>query len=291
MTLSPRIRGACERETSRRVARVAERYRLSEHHELVSDFLDEYPITDYLESAKLYFLFGVMVDAGFALSPDNWNTVERHIETLGKFGSFRRASERAFAARFLADFGDQARPAIPATSSSVTGRGSARAGLGASRWQSSRAIARNTKGPCARSTPGTTGKTTSAATSTTSAGTRARRSRNSVSYEPRLSDCMMGDCPATHLQPTHNQGARNSIGKTTPMDSASIRDASWRIVVGLGFPRNDSLPLLDRLSVTRSRDEVVNRVLAMLAVAAAAYGFDRKKALTWLERRRRGWTP
>jgi hypothetical protein len=101
-------------EQMEELAGVAERYRLNEHHDLVGRFLDEYPITDYREAANLYWLFVVMDEAGLQLSADNWNTVERHIETLGKFGSFRLASERAFAARFLSDFGGKARPAIPA---------------------------------------------------------------------------------------------------------------------------------------------------------------------------------
>jgi hypothetical protein len=96
------------------LARVAERYRLNEHQDLVGAFLDDYPITEYPESAKLYFLFGIMGEAGFPLDPENWNTVERHIKELDMFGSFRLASQRAFAARFLVDFRDKARPAIPA---------------------------------------------------------------------------------------------------------------------------------------------------------------------------------
>lgn len=95
------------------LSQVAERYRLNEHHELVADFFDAYPITEHPDSAKLYWLFCTINDAGFPLSPDNWNTIENHIRELGRFGTFRLASERAFAARFLADFGRKARAAIP----------------------------------------------------------------------------------------------------------------------------------------------------------------------------------
>jgi hypothetical protein len=95
------------------LACVAERYRLSEDHDLVGEFLDKYPITDHAESANLYFLFAVMDEAGLQISPENWNSVERHIRSLGKCGCFRLASERMWAARFLADFGDEARSAIP----------------------------------------------------------------------------------------------------------------------------------------------------------------------------------
>jgi hypothetical protein len=95
------------------LAQVAERYRVNEHCDLVSDFFDDYPITDYKESAKLYWLFGVMDAAGLKISPKNWNTVERHIKSLGKFGTLRLASERAHAALSLSEFGKEARPAIP----------------------------------------------------------------------------------------------------------------------------------------------------------------------------------
>jgi hypothetical protein len=95
------------------LASVAERYRLSEHHDHVADFFDAYPITEHAESAKLYWLFGLMGDAGLPLSPENWDTVERHIKSLRRFGSFRLASERANAAMLLATFGKEAAPAIP----------------------------------------------------------------------------------------------------------------------------------------------------------------------------------
>lgn len=96
------------------LAAVADRIRESDHNDRISDFLDQYPITHHPESANLYFLFAVMDEAGLNWLNDNWNTVETHIKQLGKFGSFRLASERAHAARFLAQLGDNARPAIPA---------------------------------------------------------------------------------------------------------------------------------------------------------------------------------
>jgi hypothetical protein len=95
------------------LAAVAERYRVNRHHNLVDAFFDRYPITDYPESAKLYFLFGVIDAAGLPLSPDDWNTVERHIETLGLAGGFYIASKRMGAAMLLAELGVAARPAIP----------------------------------------------------------------------------------------------------------------------------------------------------------------------------------
>jgi hypothetical protein len=95
------------------LASVAERYRLSEHHDQVADFFDAYPITDHAESAMLYWLFGLMGVAGLPLSTENCDTVERHIAALRRFGSFRLASERANAAMLLAAFGRDATPAIP----------------------------------------------------------------------------------------------------------------------------------------------------------------------------------
>ena len=68
------------------------------------------------------------------------------------------------------------------------------------------------------------------------------------------------------------------------MDMVAIRQASWGIASQLGLAANDALPLLDVSTVTRSKDEIVNRIFGMLALAASAYGLDRRKALTWLER-------
>ena len=95
------------------LAEVAERYRANDHATLLGKFLDQYPITDHDESARLYFLFGVIDAAGIDLSDPNWNTIESHMESLRRFGSFRLASERMHATKFLADFGVDAGPAIP----------------------------------------------------------------------------------------------------------------------------------------------------------------------------------
>lgn len=72
--------------------------------------------------------------------------------------------------------------------------------------------------------------------------------------------------------------------ETDKMNMVAIRQASWGIASKLGFAANDALPLLDASTVTRSKDEIVNRIFGMLSLAASAYGLDRKKALTWLER-------
>lgn len=96
------------------LSNVAERYRQSEHHELVAAFLDDWPPDKHPESAKLFWLFAVMSDAGLKIDSPKEETVETHIQALEKFGSVRLASARAFAAEFLADFGAAAKPAIPA---------------------------------------------------------------------------------------------------------------------------------------------------------------------------------
>jgi hypothetical protein len=68
------------------------------------------------------------------------------------------------------------------------------------------------------------------------------------------------------------------------IDFAIIRVRSLEIARELGYPVNESLPLLDQSTVVRSHDDIVDRLLAMLCVAACAYGFDNHKAIDWLSR-------
>ncbi|MCE9534370.1 MAG: DUF4272 domain-containing protein [Planctomycetes bacterium] len=68
------------------------------------------------------------------------------------------------------------------------------------------------------------------------------------------------------------------------MNMVDIRTISWEIVTKFGFPKNDALPLLDNVTIVRSKDEIVNRIFGMNSLAASACGYDRKKALAWLER-------
>jgi hypothetical protein len=68
------------------------------------------------------------------------------------------------------------------------------------------------------------------------------------------------------------------------MDMTRIRQSSWEIAAQLSYPRNDALPVLEESRTSRTKDEVVNRVFAMLCTAASAYGFNREKALAWLKR-------
>lgn len=92
---------------------LAERYVVNAHEAEVYAFLDRYPITDYEGSARLYYLLGVIDAAGFDLTSADWNTVDSHITSLQQFGSFRLASERMHAAKLLAEFGSDAKRAIP----------------------------------------------------------------------------------------------------------------------------------------------------------------------------------
>jgi hypothetical protein len=105
--------GQQKEEQIEELAAVAERIRRNDHHDLIEEFLDKYEITKYPEAANLYFLLGLMDAADLDFEADDSNTVEKHIESLGKFGSFRLASERMHAAKFLADFGEAAKPVIP----------------------------------------------------------------------------------------------------------------------------------------------------------------------------------
>jgi hypothetical protein len=68
---------------------------------------------------------------------------------------------------------------------------------------------------------------------------------------------------------------------------AEIRAASIEEVKGLGFPLPpDSLPLLDAPHGVRARQEVEGRALVLAAVVAAAYGYPKAQAQSWIERER-----
>jgi hypothetical protein len=67
------------------------------------------------------------------------------------------------------------------------------------------------------------------------------------------------------------------------MDLKRIRDESMRTARQLGVDVSVTLPLLDAGLETRNADETVSRILAMSAVAATAYGFDKAKAIGWLQ--------
>jgi hypothetical protein len=67
------------------------------------------------------------------------------------------------------------------------------------------------------------------------------------------------------------------------MDLKLIRNNSIRLLGSLGVETlPTTLPLLETESRCRSADEIVSRLLAMHAVAAVAYGFNRAKANDWI---------
>ena len=68
---------------------------------------DREPITESEETSAFYFATSVLDELDLLQSDENWNTANNHIEALTKFGSYRLASERMHAAKFLADFGNK----------------------------------------------------------------------------------------------------------------------------------------------------------------------------------------
>ncbi len=66
------------------------------------------------------------------------------------------------------------------------------------------------------------------------------------------------------------------------METNSIRNVSIESAKKMGISVPYSLPLLDEPETTKSVFEVASRILVMHALAAAAYGFDRQKAIQWL---------
>lgn len=67
------------------------------------------------------------------------------------------------------------------------------------------------------------------------------------------------------------------------MDLKRIREESIRTARELGVDVWPTLPLLDAGLEMRSADETVSRILAMNALAATAYGFDKVRAIDWLK--------
>jgi hypothetical protein len=67
---------------------------------------------------------------------------------------------------------------------------------------------------------------------------------------------------------------------------AEIRSRSLLIASQAGIAIPSTLPLLDLDAQPRSQAAIVDRLLALHAVAAASYGFDKAKAIEWLKRER-----
>jgi hypothetical protein len=62
-----------------------------------------------------------------------------------------------------------------------------------------------------------------------------------------------------------------------------VRSESWNEVQRLGLPVNPNLPELDEVRLARSQSDVEDRLLCMLAAAAAAYGLPSPVACAWLQ--------
>ena len=95
------------------LTRIAERYEWNQHDVKFQAFLDRYPITDHKQSAQLYFLFLVIDAAGIFVDGPDRDPVVSYMEDLERFGSVRLASKRMLAAGFLANYGLDAKLAIP----------------------------------------------------------------------------------------------------------------------------------------------------------------------------------
>jgi len=66
------------------------------------------------------------------------------------------------------------------------------------------------------------------------------------------------------------------------MDVRQIRDESIAAARKLGVHRLATLPLLDANLEMRALEESASRLLAMHPLGGAAYGFDKAKAIAWL---------
>lgn len=74
------------------------------------------------------------------------------------------------------------------------------------------------------------------------------------------------------------------ISLVSEMNTRDLRRRSLKIARELGYAENESLPLLDDdIGVTRDKDAIVDRALCLYGTLSVAYGFDRKKALKWIE--------
>lgn len=68
------------------------------------------------------------------------------------------------------------------------------------------------------------------------------------------------------------------------MDLKKIRESSLIKARSLDYETNPDLPLLDDGLALRSANEVVGRSLALFAVIAGSYGFDKESAISWLQK-------
>lgn len=68
------------------------------------------------------------------------------------------------------------------------------------------------------------------------------------------------------------------------MDMRQIREENLKIARSLGYPINESLPVLDEVQQIRSLAEATERLLCLYAIVACSYGFPKEQATKWLTR-------
>ena len=68
------------------------------------------------------------------------------------------------------------------------------------------------------------------------------------------------------------------------MEMQKIREKSMKAAQALGYPANESLPLLDEVEQVRGVSESIGRLLCLYAIVATSYGFPKEKAKKWLVR-------
>lgn len=68
------------------------------------------------------------------------------------------------------------------------------------------------------------------------------------------------------------------------IDARAVRSKSELEARRMGYSINPALPLLEPLSIVRSKDDVVDRLLVLGCVVAIAHGSRKEVGLPWLER-------
>lgn len=68
------------------------------------------------------------------------------------------------------------------------------------------------------------------------------------------------------------------------IDLKEIRQISLTKIRDLGYPVNETLPLLENDLNIRSYDEVCNRILTLYACVACSFGFSVSEALKWIKK-------
>lgn len=68
------------------------------------------------------------------------------------------------------------------------------------------------------------------------------------------------------------------------MDTKKIRKKSIKLAKKYGYETNKNLPILDDFSDVKSKDQIVDRLLILFTLVSCSYGFNKKEALSWLEK-------